>query len=366
MAQDVSAQIRLSLSRQCAPLGIPVSGIFELTPRCNLRCKMCYVRLTPQQMASIGQELTAEQWINLAHQAKNEGMIFLLLTGGEPMLRGDFCQIYEALSHMGFSISVNTNGTMLSPEIRDLWSRYPPAMVNVTVYGTSAEDYRKLCGDGSAFEKLTDALRWLKKQNILVHLNTTIATDNANQWMKLERFAENMALELRMTTYCFPPVRREQYNCEKEFSRLSPEAAADLICKDMLHQNGLDYIKNVAGSLSTLPPMECEGIGETIQCMAGRAQFWVTWNGQMTPCGMLPFPVVTPLSTDFKKAWCRLHEQVSAIRLCPECVNCAEKDTCMNCAAVTYTETGRFDGVPEYMCSLNRTYRKIVKELSET
>ena len=54
MAPETSAQIRRALSRRCAALGIPVSGIFELTPRCNLRCNMCYVRLTPAQMAPIG------------------------------------------------------------------------------------------------------------------------------------------------------------------------------------------------------------------------------------------------------------------------------------------------------------------------
>ena len=65
--------IRRALSRKCAALGIPVSGIFELTPRCNLQCSMCYVRLTPEEMAPFGQERTTAQWLDLAEKARDSG-----------------------------------------------------------------------------------------------------------------------------------------------------------------------------------------------------------------------------------------------------------------------------------------------------
>lgn len=365
MHQETSAQIRLAISRQCASLGIPVSGIFELTPRCNLRCKMCYVRLTPEEMRPIGNELSTGQWISIAQQAKEAGTLFLLLTGGEPTLRKDFCQLYEQIAQMGFSISVNTNGTLLSPAIRELWKKYPPAMVNITLYGTCKEDYQRLCGDGAAFDRVSDALNWLISQGILVHLNTTIAPDNADRWLQLEEFAASLGLDLRMTTYCFPPARRMGSGSCNEFSRISAEDAADLICRDMIYQHGLPFVQKVAATLSAPPQMECEGIGETIQCMAGRAQYWMTWDGRMTPCGMLPEPVAYPVQNGFLPAWKELTAQTAQIRLCPDCVNCADKDTCMNCAAVMFTETGKFDGKPEYMCTLNRTYRKLIRKLAE-
>ena len=50
MKWETSAQIRRALTVKCAAAGVPVSGTFELTPRCNLRCRMCYVRMTPEQM----------------------------------------------------------------------------------------------------------------------------------------------------------------------------------------------------------------------------------------------------------------------------------------------------------------------------
>ena len=137
-----SADIRRTLTRRCAQLGISASGTFELTPRCNLRCKMCYVRLTPEEMAPIGRERTAEEWLALGRAAVDQGMLFLLITGGEPTIRPDFPEIYEGLVSMGLSISINTNGTLLTPAIRELWqARHAvyEAFADVTVPDTDPQ-----------------------------------------------------------------------------------------------------------------------------------------------------------------------------------------------------------------------------------
>ena len=60
-----------------------------------------------------------------------------------------------------------------------------------------------------------------------------------------------------------------------------------------------------------------------------------------------------------------LKELCKPIRLCPECTDCEDRKSCMNCAAVTFAETGDFAGKPEYMCRLNRAYRKTLLELAE-
>jgi MoaA/NifB/PqqE/SkfB family radical SAM enzyme len=366
MAVSEYADVRKALTRSCAAVGVPVSGIFELTPRCNLQCKMCYVRLTPDQMRPIGRELSAAQWIALAEDAKAAGTVFLLITGGEPTLRSDFAEIYEQLANMGFSIAINTNATLLTEELRSLWRRFPPAQVNVTLYGVCKEDYQALCGDASAFDRVVDGLRWLKEQGILIHLNTTMVPQNLHSWHGLECFARDMGLELRMTTYCFPPVRRENCNCHS-FSRLEPEVAAELIVKDIVFREGIETAQTIAKDLNVPPKTDCGlEIGEPMQCLAGRAQFWMTWNGTMTACGMLDYPCADPLEQGFTAAWEQIKAQTASIRLCPECVGCSIRHSCMNCAAVTYTETRSFQGKPEYMCQLNRNYRKLMQELLES
>lgn len=354
-----SAEIRKVLCHRAAAQGVPVSGIFELTPRCNLQCKMCYVRLTPEQMVPIGQELTAEQWLKLAKEAKDQGMIFLLLTGGEPTVRVDFPKIYETLATMGFSISVNTNGTLITSELKQLWHRLPPSQVNVTLYGTCREDYKALCGDGSAFDRVCDCLDWLVQEGILIHLNATVTPENHGSLLAMEEFARKRKLELRLTAYCFPPARRTECNACSSFHRLDPEKAAWLMIQDHLYQEGPDMLKLRAARLSTPPQAECDlNVGDVMSCMAGRAQFWMAWDGVMSPCGMLSQPRVLPLEQGFSTAWESLRRQVETIRLCPECTACPDKATCMNCAAVTYAETGSFSGTPDYICRLNRSYRQ--------
>ena len=356
------SDIRRSLGRKCADLGIPVNGIFELTPRCNLRCKMCYVRLTPEEMEPLGHERTTDQWLELARQARDSGMVFLLLTGGEPTLRSDFCELYEALAQMGLSISINTNGTLITPQLRQLWHRLPPAQVNITLYGTERADYDALCGNPDAFDAVMEALDWLQAEGILVHLNTTIVPSNHHKWEQLESFAKKRSLELRMTVYCFPPTRRDQ-GC---FQRLEPEEAGALLVKDTLYREGPEGIVRKAKDLDTPLPRGCElDNGEPMQCLAGRSQFWVTWRGDMTPCAMLTAPVTHPFRDRFETAWEALKFQCKSIRLCPDCVDCPDRKSCMNCAAVTFSETGDFAGKPEYMCRLNRAYRKNLLELAE-
>lgn len=361
MAWETSAQIRRTLTLKCAKAGISVSGTFELTPRCNLGCKMCYVRMTPEEMAPIGRERSAAEWLEFAQQAKDAGMMFLLLTGGEPTLRKDFLEIYEGLARMGLSISINTNGTMFDQKLRELLHRLPPAQVNITLYGLSREEYANLCGNPNAYDRVIDAIEWIQSEGILLHLNTTMIPENLERWEAFEAFAKNRNLELRMTTYCFPPARRG--GC-KEFRRLTPEEAGELSVKDMLYREGVEAVRRRRENLQQQLSSCKLDIGDPLQCMAAKSQFWVNWDGSMVPCGMLHFPVTHPFEDGFDVAWEKLKEETDAIRLCPECAACPERMTCMNCAAVTFTETGRFEGKPEYMCRMNQAYRKALEKYS--
>ncbi|MBQ5711622.1 MAG: radical SAM protein, partial [Oscillospiraceae bacterium] len=61
-------------------MGVPLSGTFELTPCCNMSCKMCYVRMTKAQQEAQAPLRTAEEWVALGRAAKEKGMLYLLLT----------------------------------------------------------------------------------------------------------------------------------------------------------------------------------------------------------------------------------------------------------------------------------------------
>lgn len=362
---EYCADIRRNLSRRCAALQIPVSGIFELTPRCNLSCKMCYIRMTPEEMEPVGREKTAEEWISLGKEARDAGMVFLLITGGEPTLRKDFAEIYRALAQMGLSISINTNGTLITDEIKEVFKEFPPAQMNITLYGVCREDYADFCSNANAFDAVKDALDWFESQNILVHLNATMTPKNLTKWTALEDFAIARCLELRVTSYCFPPTRRSECTSCAEFSRLTPEESGSVMAEEILYRMGPDAILRRSETLSSPLQKNCDlDNGEPMQCLAGRSQFWVAWEGSMTPCGMLSTPCTRPFGNNFANAWNKLCSEISDIRLCAECSVCELRDGCMNCAAVTFAETGRFDGKPEYMCRMIKSYRNKINSLA--
>ena len=91
-----------------------------------------------------------------------------------------------------------------------------------------------------------------------------------------------------------------------------------------------------------------EGVG----CRAGSTSFWMTWDGRMLPCGMLPGPEQRPLELGFREAWQRLRQQTKELRMPPKCGSCKNRAVCQVCAAVCVTETGAFDQAPEYVCRL--------------
>ena len=119
-------------------------------------------------------------------------------------------------------------------------------------------------------------------------------------------------------------------------------------------------------SMVSCPELQSPEAPEGIRCYAGRSQFWIAWNGEMTPCGMLDGPKAAPLTEGFQAAWERLRGETAKIRLCSDCLTCQDRDTCFNCAAVLYTENGSFADRPEYMCRLNRAYREEILSLAKT
>lgn len=117
---------------------IPLSGTFELSPVCNFDCRMCYVRKSPEEVKCHNRKmLNLERWKKIADQAENAGMLYLLLTGGEPFLWPDFWELYMYLSKKGFLISINSNGSLIDEGVIEQLKERPPIRINITLYGAS-------------------------------------------------------------------------------------------------------------------------------------------------------------------------------------------------------------------------------------
>ena len=116
---DASTVERMLLN-QARAKNIPMNGSIELLPLCNLNCKMCYVRLSKEEMEAQGRMRTVEEWLDIARQMKESGVLFLLLTGGEPLMYPGFRELFAALKKMGMILTINTNGTLLD----ESWAQF--------------------------------------------------------------------------------------------------------------------------------------------------------------------------------------------------------------------------------------------------
>lgn len=350
----------------------PISGTFELSPLCNMDCKMCYIKMSKEKQESIARLRTKEEWIELAQKAKEKGMLFLLLTGGEPFLVKDFKELYIELHKMGFCISINSNGTMIDEDVIEWLKHYPPMRINMTLYGASDETYERLCNNPKGFTQVTKALSLLKENNIQVKLNCSVTPYNKDDLKQMMDFAEEHDLVIQATSYMFPPLRKDETKIGQN-DRFNAEDAALYASYISAYSNGFDRFKEYieSGQLALYDADDDCGVveGDHMRCRAGITSFWMTWEGKMLPCGMIPDGGLDPWEVGFDKAWENAKNIVSEITLPVKCAGCGKKDECKACAAMVYTETGTYDKVPQYRCEMTKNYpeacKKVLKELEQ-
>ena len=361
---QVEATMTNYLHTKASRNGMPLSGTFELTPCCNMACKMCYVRKTKEEQEKIAPLRTAKEWLELGKTAREQGMLYLLLTGGEPFLRPDFQEILSGLHRMGLLISINSNGTLIDEETVEWLKETPPVRINITLYGASDETYARLCGNPKGFTQTARAIRLLKEAGIQVKINCSVTPYNVDDLEGIYAFAREEGLLVQATSYMFPPLRRDT-SMVGQNDRFSPqEAAYQSACILALDLGEDEFLRRVSRDESLAFPQEIEedcpeidGEGDGIRCRAGKCSFWITWDGRMLPCGMFPEGnAQNVFQIGFEKAWEQVHEEALAIRLPAKCSGCTLRDQCKACAAMVMTESGNFHTVPEYRCKMAKAH----------
>lgn len=343
---------------------IPINGTFELTARCNFNCPMCYVHLSAEEQQRRGRELTAEEWIEIAEQAKQEGTVFLLLTGGEPTVHPEFVKIYERLSAMGFYLSLNSNGRLLEGDLLELFKRKPPERLNITLYAVDNEGYRKQCGV-PAYDRVVRNIRALRQAGIFVRVNLTITPANQEEMAELVAKGQELGAVILGTTYIWPQIRVNDAAVGTSFRPPAEEAGRAMAVYDSLRMPREDFLVRarqlVAGIPQRSPSEEDCAIGMPMLCRAGRATYWIDWQGNMTACALMPVPSVNTLRVGFREAWQTLRDGIAGIRLPPECASCAHRRICNPCAAKCYTETGSFHTKPDYVCRYTESFLEALR-----
>lgn len=364
--ENTEFSISYYLMRKAAAQGIPISGTFELTSRCNFNCKMCYIHNQNNLSHLKKKELSVEQWLSIAEDAKRNGMLFLLLTGGEAMLREDFIELYSKLAVMGFRITINSNGSLLNQNILECFQKYPPARVNISLYGACDETYQALC-ENKAFNKVRQSIHQLKEAGISVRVTMMLTPYNKDDMEAVYQIAKDENAICEMTSYMFPPTRVDG-KCGVNQARLSSQQAGIYMARREKLLMGEKEFNAYLKSLEEIPKISIkEDVkeGRGIMCQAGRGAFWITWDGMMKPCGLMLAQEVSIIKEKFDVAWDKIRSITENIRLPKECVACEKQHVCQQCASVCQAETGRFDGKPVYMCELVEAKLKEYERLKE-
>jgi radical SAM protein with 4Fe4S-binding SPASM domain len=336
------------LHRRASAQRQPVNGAFELTERCNLACRMCYVRQAPGDTARRAKELSAAAWLELARQAVDNGMVFLLLTGGEVFLRPDFFDLYTPLTRLGLIITVFTNGTLITEALAARLAEAPPGRTEITLYGATAATYKAVTGVPGGYARCCAGIEELVKHRVPLVLKTTITRRNVGELDAMRQMAHNWGLPFSASWLL--SKRRDGALSEVADCRLSSSECAALEATD--RASATEWTEAALRESSF-------GLDCNFNCNAGKAAFVINPTGEMNACIDLPLPAARTREIGFRAAWEHVQRFVdSAPPLAPLCLACAARAYCSRCPAWSQLEAGTLAEPVPYLCEIARARKE--------
>lgn len=330
---------------------IPYSGCFELTRRCNLRCIHCYCgdRAPTASRPARTKELSKAAVCDYLSQVADAGCLFLLLTGGEPMVRPDFPEIYRHAKDCGLLISVFTNGTSITDPIAGLFRELPPHSVEVSVYGASAATYELVTGDPDAYRRCLEGIARLQAIGVRVRLKTMLMTGNRDEFLEIRELARSLGLEFRFDSGV---TGRVSGDTGPTAFRVSPQDVADFEFADPNTARGWkDWTER-----HSAPPEYTR----LYNCGAGINTFHIDADGWLRPCPSHAALGWDLAQTGFSRAWSLMAETLAGLRA-PEglaCNRCPDRALCSWCPAFAELE-GQSEMKPiPFLCEVAGARRK--------
>jgi len=339
----------------------------EITARCNLNCRHCYVNLPAGDREARQKELSLSEIKRIVDEAVSLGALWCLITGGEPLLRKDFFDIYLYLKKKGLLISVFTNAVLLTEEHIKLFGKYPPRDIEVTVYGVTKETYERVTRKPGSFDAFMGGLDLLLKNKINVRLKAMALRSNVHELPEIAAFCRKRTkdyfrfdpfLNLRFDA---DAVRNEEIKSE----RLSPE---EIVAVEKNDSRRFQALEKNCGELIN-PAFAYSNSDYLFHCGAGNGSFTVSYDGFFRLCHSLWHPdCIYDLSKgNLIDAWENFVPKVRDMRskrreFLDKCRKCPIINLCMWCPATSYLETGQMDLPVDYFCEVAHAREKALKE----
>lgn len=332
------------LHNRAAKIRQPVNGTFELTERCNLSCRMCYVCQAADNKKKIKQELPAGRWVELARRAVDSGMVFLLLTGGEIFLRPDFFDIFYPLTRMGLILTLFTNGTLITESIAARLAEAPPNRTEITIYGATAKTYETITRVPGSYEQCIRGIEALVNHNIPLGLKSVLTRYNVHELETMRGLARGWDLPFSASWLITQRRDRKKKLYDVDDCRIPVEECIALESSDRASASEWIETARRESHISN---------DNNFYCQAGRASFFINSRGEMSPCIDLIPPAARPLDIGFKSAWEDVQHFVdNAPPLAQICMDCDARIFCPRCPAWSELETGTLDGPVPYLCEI--------------
>lgn len=334
-----------------------ISFDLEITARCNNNCSHCYINVPANDSVSRKKELCLSQIEDISEQSVNLGALWCLVTGGEPLLRRDFPDIYLSLKKKGLLVSVFTNATLVNKDIVKLFKEHPPRDIEVTVYGITKETYESVTRKRGSFKAFIRGLSLLLDSKIRVRLKAVALRSNLKEFPKISEFCRKKTKDY----FRFDPFLNLRFdgnlsrNQEIISQRLSPE---EIVAIEKADYERFSALKKTCEKF-IVPELDQNKRRYIFCCGAGNSSFSVSPEGYFRLCSLLwqPDCVYDLKKGSLKKAWNKFVPVIRRMRLASgesliRCHECSLIDLCMWCPAQAYLETGKINSLVEYFCKI--------------
>ena len=328
---------------------------YEITARCNLNCRHCYINLSAGDRGAKMRELSLAEAGRISDEAVSLGAVWCLLSGGEPLLREDFPELYLLLKRKGLLLSIFTNATLVREEHVRLFREYPPREIEVTVYGATEATYDKVTRKPGAFRAFRKGLDLLLESGLKVRLKAMALRSNADELAAVASFCRERTKDF----FRFDPFLHLRFDRDKarnediRSERLSPEEIVALEKSDGERFHALEANCDKL----IVPEFESLTCGHLLHCGAGLRNFTLGYEGTFRLCFSLWHPdcVMNLRDTGLRDAWENLVPRVRNMEsgrkdFLERCRVCPLVNLCLWCAAHAYLETGELDGPVDYFC----------------
>jgi len=336
---------------------LPLEGSIDLTYCCNNNCQHCWLRIPPDSSEK-KTELTFTRIRKIVDEARQMGCRRWSISGGEPMFRPDFAEIFEYLTGNSASYSINTNGTLITPKIAKLLKRKGNKMI--ALYGATKDVHDHITRNPGSFEAAMRGFRYLKEAGAGFTVQLIPMKDNYHEFKDMIRLAESLGKHYRVGAAWFylSACGDKERNAAIKRQRLPPKEVVELDKPDLSYEESMKEQYNQCGK-------ETNDKYLFSSCIAGRRDFHIDPYGKMTFCCFIKDSSFRYdlRNGSFQDCWENFIPSLTTkVKVTEEykknCGSCKLRKDCRICPVYAYLEHRDFNQKVEYLCAVAKENHK--------